>query len=121
MAISLKRQLTDAEKDEILTQYGRRCFATGHEVPPGEALHFDHIRSHALGFPTELDNIAPMCARHNKEKGTLPLEDFRTKLRINEFFKTGDKLTLKHLLAHLKSKGEITDRKSTRLNSSHLG
>jgi hypothetical protein len=108
MAISLKRQLTDAEKDEILTQYGRRCFATGHEVPPGEALHFDHIKAHALGFPTELDNIAPMCARHNKEKGTLPLEDFRTKLRINEFFKTGDKLTLKHLLAHLKSKGEIT-------------
>jgi hypothetical protein len=49
-----------------------------------------------------------MCAQHNFEKGALALEDYRAKLRMNEFFATGDKLTLKHLLEHLKAKGEIT-------------
>src|SRR6516164_7080132 len=107
MAILLKRQLTDAEKDQIIKQHGRKCFATGHVIPDGEPLQFDHIKAWSLGFPSELDNIAPMCAKHNKEKGTLPLEDFRTKLRLNEFFAIGDKLTLKHLLEHLKQKGDI--------------
>jgi len=42
-----------------------------------------------------------------QEKGTLSLEDFRTKLRLKDFFSTGDKLTLRHLLEYLKSKGDI--------------
>jgi hypothetical protein len=109
MAILLKRQLTDAEKGEILKQHGRKCFANGHEIPPDEPLHFDHIKAYSLGFASELENIAPMCAKHNKEKGTLSLEDFRTKLRLNTFFATGDKLTLKHLLEHLKQNGDIGD------------
>src|SRR5216684_3198784 len=107
MAILLKRQLADSEKDEIIHQHGRVCFATGHSVPEGEPLHFDHIKAWSLGNPSELDNIAPMCSKHNKEKGTLPLEDFRTKLRLSDFFATGDKLTLKHLLEYMKSKGDI--------------
>jgi hypothetical protein len=107
MAILLKRQLNDSEKEQILVQHGRKCFATGHMIPEGEPLHFDHIKAWSMGFPSELDNIAPMCAKHNKEKGTLPLEDFRTKLRLNEFFAIGDKLTLKHLLEHMKQKGDV--------------
>ena len=107
MAILLKRQLNDSEKEQILVQHGRQCFATGHVIPEGEPLHFDHIKAWSMGFPSELDNIAPMCAKHNKEKGTLPLEDFRTKLRLNEFFAIGDKLTLKHLLEHMKQKGDV--------------
>jgi hypothetical protein len=107
MAIVLKRQLNDSEKNEIIQQHGRVCFATGHPIPDGEPLHFDHIKAWSLGNPSELDNIAPMCAKHNKEKGTLPLEDFRTKLRLNDFFSTGDKLTLKHLLEYLQAKGDL--------------
>src|SRR6266404_4916372 len=107
MAITLKRQLTPDEKQTILGRYGRTCFATGHPIPEGEALHFDHIRAYALGGQSEVDNIAPMCEHHNKAKGTLPLEDFRTKLRLQEFFIEGDRLTLKNLLNHLKTKGEI--------------
>jgi hypothetical protein len=107
MTTLLKRQLTDSEKEEILKQHGRLCFATGHEIPPDEPIHFDHIKAYSLGFASEKDNIAPMCARHNKEKGTLSLEDFRTKLRLSEFFSTGDKLTLRHLLSHLQSKQAI--------------
>jgi hypothetical protein len=101
MAITLKRQLDDGEKQKILEQHGRVCFATGHPIADDEALHFDHIRAFAHDGASELDNIAPMCEVHNKQKGTLPLEDFRVSLRLKQFFSEGDGLTLKHLLNHL--------------------
>lgn len=107
MSITLKRQLTDAEKQQILRQYGRICFATGHAVADGDSLHFDHIRAFAEGGLSELSNIAPMCETHNKQKGQLPLEDFRVKLRLDEFFATGDALTLRDLLAFLRDRGEV--------------
>ncbi len=107
MAITLRRQINDEEKDAVLRRHGRRCFATGHEIPSGETVHFDHIHAFALGGTTEIDNIAPMCDQHNKAKGTLPLGDFRIKLRIQDFFALGDRLTLRHLLEYLKNKGDI--------------
>lgn len=107
MAITLKRQLTDPEKQTILERHGRKCFATGHAVPEGESLHFDHIRAYALGGQSEVDNIAPMCEHHNKSKGTLPLEDFRTKLLLEDFFAKGDRLTLKDLLEYLHQRGDV--------------
>ena len=107
MAITLKRQLTPEEKDIIIQRHGRVCFATGHAIADEEKLHFDHILAFALGGRSELDNIAPMCEHHNKAKGMLPLEDFRVRLQLQEFFDTGDRLTLKHLLEFLKSKGQI--------------
>lgn len=107
MAITLKRQLTDEEKATILGIHGRKCFATGHTIPDGDPLHFDHVKAFALGGQSQVDNIAPMCEHHNKAKGTLSLEDFRTKLRLEDFFKQGDRLTLKDLLKHLHGKGEI--------------
>ncbi|MDR0603515.1 MAG: HNH endonuclease [Bacteroidales bacterium] len=103
----MKRQLNDAEKDEILEKFGRICYATGHKIPDGEEIHFDHIKAYSTGGPTELNNIAPMCKEHNLSKGALPLEDFRTKLKIAEFFKVGNRLTLKDLLKYLKQKDEI--------------
>jgi hypothetical protein len=108
MTVLLKRQLTDDEKQQILKQHGRKCFATGHVIPEGEPLHFDHIKAYSQGFASEMDNIAPMCAQHNKEKSTLSLEDFRTKLRLADFFLTGDKLTLGNLLEYLKAKGDLS-------------
>ncbi len=107
MAVTLKRQLTDVEKERVLEQHGRVCFATGHKIPEGEAVQFDHIRAFATGGQTEINNIAPMCPQHNREKGTLPLFDFRAKLNLGEFFSTGDRLTLGHLLEYLRSKGSI--------------
>lgn len=50
-----------------------------------------------------------MCGQHNKEKGQLPLEDFRTKLQLDEFFASGDKLTLRDLLQYLKKTGAISN------------
>jgi len=107
MAITLKRQLNDDEKKIILDRHGRTCFATGHPIPDSDTIHFDHIKAHALGGQSELDNIAPMCETHNKAKGMLPLEDFRTKLRLEKFFSKGDRQTLRDLLEHLKKEGDI--------------
>jgi hypothetical protein len=109
MSVMMKRQLDPQEKTRILEVYGRKCFATGHEIPEGEPIWFDHIRPFSQGGPSELDNIAPMCAKHNREKSTLSLFDFRTKLRLQNFFDTGDRLTLKHLLGFLHKINEISE------------
>jgi hypothetical protein len=107
MAIMMRRQLNDIEKSEVLQKFGRTCYATGHKIPDGEEIHFDHIKAYSSGGPTELNNIAPMCKEHNLSKGALPLEDFRTKLKIADFFKLGNRLTLKDLLKYLKDNNEI--------------
>ena len=107
MAIMMKRQLNNVEKEEILQKFGRICYATGHIIPEGEEIHFDHIKAYSTGGLTELNNIAPMCKTHNLAKGTLPLEDFRVKLKIAEFFKIGNRLTLKDLLKYLRKNREI--------------
>lgn len=107
MAITLRRQLNDDEKSLILARHERVCFATGHSIPEGEVVHYDHIHAFALGGESELNNIAPMCEQHNKKKGTLPLEDFRISLKLKEFFNEGDALTLKNLLAYLQKGGDL--------------
>lgn len=107
MAITLRRQLNDSEKEIILRRHESICFATGHSIPSGEKIHFDHIRAYALGGESELDNIAPMCEKHNKAKGMLPLEDFRIKLRLENFFSQGSRLTLRNLLEYLKNENEL--------------
>jgi|GEM_PF-592877 len=108
MAITLKRQLNDEEKAIIIQRFGRKCFATGHGIAEGEKLQFDHIRAFALGGQSELENIAPMCEHHNKAKGMLPLDDFRIRLQIEEFFQVGERLTLKNLLTYLKDRRLIS-------------
>ena len=109
MAILLKRQLTDAEKQRIIETHGRNCFATGHPIKEDENVQFDHIKAFTASGVSELDNIAPMCETHNKSKSALPLYDYRIKLRLNDFFSSGDKLTLGHLLKYMKENKDISD------------
>ncbi len=109
MAITVKRQLDDGEKQTILQRHGRVCFATGHPIPDNETVQFDHIHAYASDGPSVPDNIAPMCEMHNKQKGTLALEDFRVSLRLKEFFGQGDGLTLRHLLAYLNKNKDVKD------------
>jgi len=107
MSITLKRQLTNDEKDTILERFGRKCFATGHPISPTEPLHFDHIKAFASSGQSELDNIAPMCEIHNKAKGMFSLYDFRIKLRLDDFFSKGDKQTLGNLLKYMAENNDI--------------
>jgi hypothetical protein len=102
MAIILNRQISDTEKSQVIERDGRICYATSHEIPDNEQVHFDHIRAFASGGISEIDNIAPMCQQHNLAKGRLPLEDFRIKLRMDAFFKRGTALTLKDELQYFK-------------------
>jgi len=108
MAIILQRQITDEEKEQIIKRFGRVCYATGHTIPENDEIHFDHIRAFSIDGASEIDNIAPMYQTHNLQKGRLPLEDFRIKLRLDEFFTQGQALTLKHELQFFKEKGIIT-------------
>lgn len=107
MAIILQRQISADEKKLIIARFGRKCYATGHEIPESEEIHFDHIKAFADDGASEIDNIAPMCQTHNLQKGRLPLEDFRIKLRLDDFFKHGQSLTLKHELQYFKDKGIV--------------
>lgn len=108
MAIILQRQITDAEKKQILDRFGKNCYATGHTILDTDEIHFDHIRAFTNDGASEIDNIAPMCQKHNLQKGRLPLDDFRIKLRLDEFFKQGQTLTLKHELEYFKENKTIT-------------
>ena len=86
MAITLRRQISEEEKEIILGRHGRVCFATGHPISKEDTIHFDHIRAFINRGQSEIDNIAPMCENHNKQKGQLPLYDFKIKLMIEDFF-----------------------------------
>lgn len=108
MAITLKRQLSDHEKEIIIERVGRIDWVTGREIPPEEALHFDHLKPFARGGDSELNNIVPMSQETNLKKGRLTLEEYRTKLRIERFFATGQRLTLGNLLRHLKEVEDIS-------------
>jgi hypothetical protein len=109
MAIILQRQISDDEKSRILQIHERICYATGHPIPEDQPVHYDHIKAFSSSGPTEIDNIAPMCEFHNKQKGRLPLYDYKIKLKMEEFFEKGESLTLKDELSFLKSKKEIVD------------
>lgn len=107
MSITLRRQLNDDEKAQIMKMHGRRDFATGLPIPVDDEVQFDHIHAYAEGGDTDLNNIAPMSAETNRAKGTLTLEDYRVKRRLDAFFQSGDRLTLGHLLAFLKDGKDI--------------
>ncbi|WP_417335912.1 HNH endonuclease [Halobacteriovorax marinus] len=105
----LKRQISEDEKKRVLEVHGRKCFINNHEIGEDENLQFDHIKAFAQGGESEVDNIAPVCETHNKQKGQLPLYDFRVKLMMNEFFEKGDTLTLQDELQYLKEKKKIEE------------
>lgn len=109
MAVTLTRQISDAEKIIILERFGKVCYATGHDINDDSNIQYDHIKAYADKGASEIDNIAPMCREHNLKKGRLPLEDFRTKLKLEEFFGKGQALTLKDELKYFKESKMISN------------
>lgn len=83
----MRRQLTEQEKQEIIRQYGNKCFVTGHEIPEGEKPDFHHIKPYGEYGETSIDNEAPVCKEHHRHIGTLSIQEFRDKLDLAEFFR----------------------------------
>jgi len=80
---------TDEQKAEILRIHGMRCFIDGHPIDTEDDLEFDHIVPVAAGGATSVDNLAPVCRKHNRQKRTMSLSEYRDYLRLSAFFSDG--------------------------------
>lgn len=93
-----KRQISEAEKQNVITTHGRRCFIDGEPIPDDEPIEFHHIRPFSFGGPTSVDNIAPVCKKHHRSLGTMSLQEYRDKINLAKFFDGGDPKYLDDLI-----------------------
>jgi hypothetical protein len=91
MTVPGKRQISDAEKQEVLKRQGLRCFIDNHPVADAADLEYDHIQPYTDGGPSTTANIAAVCKKHNREKGTLSLSEYRDRLDLRAFFEGASK------------------------------
>ena len=96
--MSERRQITDAEKQAVIQRQGLRCFIDNHPVDSESDLEFDHIHPWSEGGPSNIDNIAAVCKKHNREKGTLFIGQYRDRLALKSFFAGANKRRLDDLL-----------------------
>ena len=91
-------QLTDQEKAQILERDGRRCFIDGHPLESDD-VEFDHIVPRAAGGATTVENMAAVCRKHNRQKGTMSLAEYRDYLDLRRFFDSEGAKYLDHVIA----------------------
>ena len=92
------RQITEAEKQAVRTRQGLRCFIDDHPIDSDADVEFDHIRPFAEGGQSHADNVAIVCMKHNREKRTLSLGEYRDRLQLRRFFEGVPKRRLDDLL-----------------------
>jgi HNH endonuclease len=87
---SLKRQLTDPEKKQVLTHQHRNgvlyCFVDDHPIESEDDVEFHHIKPFSEEGPTEIANIGAVCKDHHRRIRTLSLSEFRDQLAMARFF-----------------------------------
>jgi len=93
----LLRQISEAEKAVVPERHGPRCFIDGHPLELTE-VEFDHVQPYAEGGVSEVGNIAAVCRKHNREKRTLSLSEYRDRLALKRFFDGVSKRRLDDLL-----------------------
>lgn len=84
-----RRALTAEEKAVIIAREGMRCFIDGHPIESEDELEFDHIVPVAAGGATTVENLAPVCRKHNRQKRTMSLSEYRDFLELGRFFADG--------------------------------
>lgn len=89
--MSERRQIAHSEKQEILERQGMRCFIDNHPFDDAEGVQFDHIHAFAGGGATTVANIGAVCKKHNRDKGTLSLSEYRDRLALKRFFEGAKK------------------------------
>jgi hypothetical protein len=98
----VKRTLSDSEKEQLITKYGRRCFIDGEPIAENEPLEFHHIKPFSEDGPTIIDNIAPVCKKHHLTIGTMSLQEYRDKINLAKFFADGEPKYLDDLIKYKK-------------------
>ncbi|MDD5170041.1 MAG: HNH endonuclease signature motif containing protein [Syntrophales bacterium] len=78
------------QKAEVLRIHGMRCFISGHPIDSEDDLEFDHIIPVAGGGTTTVENLAPVCRKHNRQKRTMSLSEYRDYLHLGSFFEDGN-------------------------------
>jgi hypothetical protein len=93
-----RRQVSENEKQAILEGQGNRCFIDNAPFSDPSDVEFDHINPFAEGGRSEIANIGAVCRRHNREKSTLSLSEYRDRLALKRFFEGARKRRLDDLL-----------------------
>lgn len=87
---SLKRQIDDAEKQQVLAQQRRNgvlyCFVDDHPVEEEGDVEFHHIKPFSDDGPSEIANIGAVCKEHHRRIRTLSLSEFRDQMAMARFF-----------------------------------
>src|SRR3972149_2008645 len=96
--MALKRQLTEAEEQQVLQRQGLRCFVLDHPIETEADVEYDHIHPFSDQGPSSIDNVAIVCKRHNREKGGMSLSEYRDRLGLRRFFEGAKKRRLDDLL-----------------------
>lgn len=91
----MKRQITESEKNILLEKHkdgngNIRCFVDNETIEDIKDIHFDHIIPFVKSEDTSLDNIAPVCRKHNLAKKDMSLSEYRDKLKIEKIFSDFD-------------------------------
>ncbi len=116
-----RRQISEAEKREVLARQGLHCFIDNHPVDSEDELEFDHVHPYSEGGESTVANIAAVCRKHNREKRTLSLGEYRDRIELRRFFEGVKKRRLDDLLSVRLGEGkfgqaldtEITDERSS--------
>jgi hypothetical protein len=99
---SIKRQITDSEKQQVLAQQRRNgvlyCFVDDHPIDTEGDVEFHHIKPFSEDGPTETANIGAVCKDHHRRIRTLSLSEFRDQLAMDRFFEHPDQRRLDDLL-----------------------
>jgi hypothetical protein len=100
--ISLKRQISESEKQQVLEQQRRNevlyCFVDDHPIDSEGDVEFHHIKPFSEDGPTEVANIGAVCKDHHRRIRTLSLSEFRDQLAMDRFFDHPDQRRLDDLL-----------------------
>lgn len=115
-----KRQITDQAKKKVLDRQGLECFIDGHPVPSEKDLEYDHVWPYSEGGASEVENVAAVCKKHNREKGSLGLGEFRDRLGLRRFFEGARKRRLDDLLEARVGKGGFGQPINVALDSDRI-
>ena len=99
---SLKRQITEGEKQQVLAQQRRDgllyCFVDDHPIENEGDVEFHHVKPFSEDGPSEIANIGAVCREHHRRIRTLSLSEFRDQLAMDRFFEHPDQRRLDDLL-----------------------